>query len=183
MDPPKKSFFSGLNTLKLKKKILSEFPLNALKLEKKSYFRGEIARVLNALNREKKSYCRISTQKFRPENFDPKIAEIFDSKIATSRFKSLKTVLFGDLFFFFGRRLGRRPKKQAGRQPAHRSACLLKPQKKLIFGSKLVASWLTNRPTYFRPTDSDQPMLPLIMLPALAGGVRQEYDIKLSWYQ
>ena len=125
----KKSFVSGLNTLKLKKKILSEFPLNALKLEKKSYFRGEIARVLNALNREKKSYCRISTQKFRPENFDPKIAEIFDSKIATSRFKSLKTVLFGDLFFF-GRST---TKKQAGRQPAHRSACLLKTQKKSYF--------------------------------------------------
>ena len=94
---PKKSFFSGLNTLKLKK---NPFRISAkcLKAGKKSYFRGEIARVLNALNREKKSYCRISTQKFRPENFDPKIAEIFDSKIATSRFKSLKTVLFGDLF-------------------------------------------------------------------------------------
>ena len=116
----KKSFFSGLNTLKLKK---NPFRISAkcLKAGKKSYFRGEIARVLNALNREKKSYCRISTQKFRPENFDPKIAEIFDSKIATSRFKSLKTVLFGDLFFLGG---GSVDDQKTGWSPTCSPVCL-----------------------------------------------------------
>ena len=56
---PKKSFVSGLNTLKLKK---NPFRISAkcLKAEKKTYFRGEIPRVLNALNRKKKSYCPIS---------------------------------------------------------------------------------------------------------------------------
>ena len=127
-----KSFVSGLNTLKLKKILpdFSGFSAKCLKAGKKSYFRGEIARVLNALNREKKSYCRISTQKFRPENFDPKIAEIFDSKIATSRFKSLKTVLFGDLFFL----VGRRPKNRLVANLLTGLLACLKRKKNPIFG-------------------------------------------------
>ena len=56
---PKKILFFRLKYLKVKKKILPDlagFSVKCVKLEKKSYFRDEISRVLNTLNREKKSF-------------------------------------------------------------------------------------------------------------------------------
>ena len=51
----KKNLLFGLNTLKSKKILpdLAGFSVKCFKLEKKSYFRDEVSRVLNTLNRKK----------------------------------------------------------------------------------------------------------------------------------
>ena len=56
---PKKILFFRLKYLKVKKRILPDlagFSVKCFKLEKKSYFRDEVSRVLNTLNRKKKSF-------------------------------------------------------------------------------------------------------------------------------
>ena len=58
---PKKILFFRLKYLKVEKKsfqISQDFALNALNLEKKSFFRDEISHVLNTLNRLKKSFLK-----------------------------------------------------------------------------------------------------------------------------
>ena len=96
----KKSFFSGLNTLKLKK---NPFRISAkcLKAGKKILFRGEIARVLNALNREKNPIVG-----FRPKNFDPKISTPKSPKFLTPKSplqgsNHSKRSCLATFFFFF----------------------------------------------------------------------------------
>ena len=64
------------------------------------------------------------------ENFDKKSPKFLTPKSPLQGSNHSKRCCLATFFFFFGRST---TKKQAGRQPAHRSACLLKTQKKILF--------------------------------------------------